>query len=192
MTTIDRSAVDALFDGRADQLHHKVDATRDAYCGFIFPVNRSDLTAVASALDIAPEVAHLIYQRGTSFSTFRRTDRTGQITNHIVGATLLALRGKDLDTGLGSVTTETIDGIVAEHEAAVLEIAEARSSWFGRIYFPAATFADAIRVFGGSVDGSSVHSLAQKYGFAAEAGNRSTVRGDFGIAVWLTLLAKAP
>ena len=73
-------------------------------------------------------------------------------------------------------------------EDAVMEIAEARVTWFGRIYFPAQAFANAISVFGGKVSADAIYSLAEKYGFSAPAGERKTVRGDFGIGVWLTLL----
>ena len=104
----------------------------------------------------------------------------------------MALRGKSLDTGLGSVTDDTLPRIVQEHERAVLDVADARSSWFGRIYFPAQAFSNAIGVFRGKASPEAVYGLAKSYGFAAEAGDRRTVRGDFGIGVWLTLLGFAP
>jgi hypothetical protein len=72
-----------------------------------------------------------------------------------------------------------------------MEIADARVTWFGRIYFPAAAFSNAIEVFGGKVSPDAIYALAEKYGFAAPAGSRKTVRGDFGIGVWLTLLGSA-
>ncbi len=81
--------------------------------------------------------------------------------------------------------------LVLKNEAIVLEIAESRSSWFGRIFFPASAFSNAIAVFGGKVTPEAVYDLASKYGYAATAGNRKTVRGDFGIGVWLTLLGNA-
>ena len=82
--------------------------------------------------------------------------------------------------------------IVAKNEDTVLEIAEARASWFGRIYFPASAFSKAIAVFGGKVTPKAIYALSDKYGYAASAGERQTVRGDFGIGAWLTLLARAP
>ena len=184
--------VRTLFADRADDLHRKVDATRDAYCGFIFPITRADLAAVTRALELNDAAAQALYRMGTQFSTFRRTARGGQITNHIVGASLLALRGRSLDVGLASITTDSLASVVSENKETVLEIAEARAAWFGRIYFPAMCFADAIDVFGGKVDVDSMYVLAESFGYAAEAGERKNVRGDFGIAVWLTLLGKAP
>jgi hypothetical protein len=181
-----------LYRERASELHRKIDETRDAYFGFIFPVNRSDLTEVANALELSPAVAQAIYRDGRAFSTFAPVGRPGQLTNHIVGATLLALRGKSLDDGLAAVTDESIETLVEQHEATVLEIAAVRASWFGRIYFPAAAFANAIGVFGGRAGPDMLYRLAERYGFAGRAGERATIRGDFGIAVWLTLLARSP
>ena len=135
--------------------------------------------------------AEALYKKGEAFSTFRPNGQGGRITNHIVGASILALRGKDLDTGLGSVTDNSLAGVVLQNENTVMEIAKVRASWFGRIFFPAVAFANAIAVFGGTVSPDALFDLAQKYGFAALAGERKTVRGDFGIGVWLTLLGKA-
>ncbi|WP_160093671.1 hypothetical protein [Rhodococcus sp. T7] len=182
--------VETLFASRESDLHRKVDATRDAYFGFIFPITRPDFVAVARAFDLNNEMAKALYSRGTAFSTFRPNGRLGQITNHIVGSSLLALRDMDLDTGLREVSDETLAALISSNEHTVVEIAEARQSWFGRVFFPAIAFANAIAVFGGSVTPESVWDLAQGYGFAAAAGERQTVRGDFGIAMWLTLLAR--
>ena len=185
--------VDALFKNSARNLHLKVDQTRDAYFGFIFPINREDFRAVAKALNIGDEAAQVLYARGTAFSTFQKGGRSrGSLTNHIFGASILALRGKQLDTGLSSVTDRNLAEIVRGNEEAVLEIADARSSWFGRIFFPAAAFSNAIAVFGGKVSADAIYELASTYGYAATAGERQTVRGDFGIGVWLTLLGVAP
>lgn len=192
LSTVSPDDVARVFAERANELHSKVDATRDAYFGFIFPVNRRDLNNISDALGLTPEVARSLYQQGTSFSTFSLDGRRRQITNHIVGSSLLALRGKDLDTGLSSVTSESVEGLVRENEDSVLEIASARASWFGRIYFPAVAFENAIGVFGGDASAESLFALAKAYGYASEAGARFTIRGDFGIAVWLTLLATAP
>jgi hypothetical protein len=74
----------------------------------------------------------------------------------------------------------------------VLEIAEARTTWFGRIFLPATAFANAIAVFGGKVNPDGIYAVAGKHGYAATAGERKTVRGDFGIGVWLALLGRAP
>jgi hypothetical protein len=187
-----RGEVEDLFASHAAELHNKVDATRDAYFGFIFPVTHDDFRVVAQALDMSNETAEALYKKGRAFSTFRPAGRGGRITNHIVGASILALRGKDMDTGLASVTDHTLGEVVAQNEDAVMEIADARASWFGRIFFPARAFANAIAVFGGTVSPDAIYALAEKYGFAALAGERETVRGDFGIGVWLTLLGKAP
>jgi hypothetical protein len=56
------------------------------------------------------------------------------------------------------------------------------------MYFPAQAFANAISVFGGKVSPGVIYDLASKYGYSAMAAKRQTVRGDFGIAVWLMLL----
>jgi hypothetical protein len=181
-----------LYRKLGSELHRKIDETRDAYFGFIFPVNRSDLTEVSNALELSPAVAQAIYRDGRAFSTFAPVGRPGQLTNHIFGATLLALRGKSLDEGLAAVTDQSIETLVEQHEATVLEIAAVRASWFGRIYFPAVAFANAIGVFGGRAGPDALYRLAERYGFAGRAGERSTIRGDFGIAVWLTLLARSP
>ena len=69
-----------------------------------------------------------------------------------------------------------------------MDIAEIRSTWFGKMYFPAQAFANAISVFGGKVSQEAIYELASKYGYSAMATKRQTVRGDFGIAVWLMLL----
>ena len=195
LTALERvsvSDVENLFVAKERELHRKVDATRDAYLGFIFPINRSDFQAVSQALDIPPETREVLYRKGKAFSTFKTRGRQGQITNHIFGAAILSLRRKSLDTGLNSVSDKSVPDIVAKNEDTVLEIAEARASWFGRIYFPASTFSNAIAVFGGKVTPKAMYALADRYGYAASAGERQTVRGDFGIAVWLALLARAP
>ncbi|MEO8341565.1 MAG: hypothetical protein ABI604_17990, partial [Nitrospirota bacterium] len=54
--------VEKLYREHDKQLHKKIDATRDAYLGFIFPINRSDLSAVSEALELSPTVAQLIYK----------------------------------------------------------------------------------------------------------------------------------
>jgi hypothetical protein len=185
--------VDKLYAERSHQLHNKIDATRDAYFGFIFPINRSDLNAVSEAFGLPSDVANHIALKSREFSTFRVPGRKfGQLTNHIYGASILALRGKDLDTGLASVDDRSLIDLATTEEATVLEIAEARSSWFGRIYFPAQAFANALTVFGGKVAPDTIFNLAEKYGYASTAGDRRTVRGDFGIALWLTMLGRAP
>jgi hypothetical protein len=189
---VSASEVEKLFVTKERELHRKVDTTRDAYLGFIFPINRSDFQAVSQALDILPETREALYRKGKAFSTFKPRGRTGQITNHIFGAAILSFRGKSLDTGLNSVSDKSMPDIVTKNEDTVMEIAEARASWFGRIYFPANTFSQAIAVFGGKVTPKAMYSLSDKHGYAASAGERQTVRGDFGIAVWLTLLARAP
>ncbi len=187
-----QAEVEDLFMQREQELHRKVDATRDAYLGFIFPINQQDFQAVAQALELDATTARTLYKRGKAFSTFTPNGRAGSLTNHIVGSSILALRGKDLDDGLSTVTDQNLEQLVAEHEDTVMEIAEARVTWFGLIYFPAIAFANAIGVFGGKVSPEAIYALAEKYGFAAEAGDRRTVRGDFGIGVWLTLLGNAP
>ena len=64
--------------------------------------------AVTRALDVSDSVASTLYKTGTAFSSFRPNGRGGRITNHIVGASILALRGRDLDSGLAAVTDDTI------------------------------------------------------------------------------------
>lgn len=192
LSMVTSSHIEKLFSDDRD-LHRKVDETRDAYFGFIFPINRDDFKAVSQAFDLDAESQLLLYKKGREFSTFQTSGRQkGQITNHIFGASILALRGKDLDTGLRSVTDENLAEIAMEHEEVILEIAEARSSWFGRIFFPASAFSNAISVFGGNVSPNAVYELASRYKYAAVAGDRMTVRGDFGIGLWLTLLGLAP
>ena len=184
--------VDKLYASHGEELHRKIDATRDAYLGFIFPVNKSDLLAVADALEIPKKVTRQIYKSGAAFSSFRTSMGRSHVTNHIVGASILALRHKSLDTGLNSVTDTTFPNLVKAHEDTILEIAEARATWFGRIYFPSIAFSNAINVFGGKVSPDVFFDVADKLHYAAIATDRKTVRGDFGIATWLTLLGKAP
>ena len=192
LNTISIDDVEKLYKVSEKKLHEKIDATRDAYFGFIFPIGRADLAAVSDAFEINPSVAQLIYKKSKSFSTFRAPgSKFGQLTNHIYGASILALRGKSLDTGLSSVSDQTIGKIVSSNEDVVLEIAGIRASWFGRIYFPAQAFCNAIGVFGGKASPDALFQLAKKYGYASTAGARQTIRGDFGIAVWLTLLGRA-
>jgi hypothetical protein len=191
-STIKAAEISSLFSKQGKLLHDKVDATRDAYFGFIFPINRSDLKAVTSIFDMDGETERTLFREARRFSSFKPGGRNGEVTNHIFGAAILAGRGKSLDTGLNAVTDESLGRLVEQHEQTVLDVAEARASWFGRIYFPAQAFANAIEVFGGKVSADAVYALAKRHGFAAEAGKRQTVRGNFGIAVWLTLLAFAP
>ncbi|WP_025809354.1 hypothetical protein [Pseudomonas chlororaphis] len=185
--------VELLYKEKERHLHEKIDATRDAYFGFIFPINRSDLSAVSEAFELDYKVAQLIYKKSKNFSTFKVPGRKfGQLTNHIYGASVLALRGKSLDTGLESVSDRSINELVAVNEDVILEVAGVRASWFGRIFFPAQAFSNAISVFGGNVSPEALYALAKDYGYASAAGSRNTIRGDFGIALWLTLLARAP
>ena len=44
--------VETLYSNHEKQLRQKIDATRDAYFGFIFPMERGDFKAVQSALGI--------------------------------------------------------------------------------------------------------------------------------------------
>mgnify|MGYP001163411336 FL=1 len=192
LSSVSTDDVEKLYKEHEKHLYEKIDATRDAYFGFIFPINRSDLSAVSEAFDLSPSVAQLIYRKSKSFSTFRAPgSKFGQLTNHIYGASILALRGKNLDTGLNSVTDQNLGKLAAENEDVISEIASVRASWFGRIYFPAQAFSSAISVFGGKVTPDALFDLAQKHGYASTAGARRTIRGDFGIALWLTLLGRA-
>jgi hypothetical protein len=86
----------------------------------------------------------------------------------------------------------SLEKLVTSNIETVLEIVDARSSWFGRIFFPSSAFSNAIGVFGGKVSPEVFFDVASKYGYSAIAGKRKVVRGDFGIAVWLTVLGKAP
>ncbi|MEP6935648.1 MAG: hypothetical protein ABI988_17195, partial [Nitrospirota bacterium] len=114
--------VEKLYREHDKQLHKKIDATRDAYLGFIFPINRSDLSAVSEALELSPAVAQLIYKKSKSFSTFRSPGRKfGQLTNHIYGASILALRGRSLDTGLNAVTNDNVRKLAVANEDVILE-----------------------------------------------------------------------
>lgn len=192
LNAVDIDDVEKLYKTFEKKLHEKIDATRDAYFGFIFPIGRADLAAVSDAFELNPSVAQLIYKKSKSLSTFRAPGaKFGQLTNHIYGASILALRGRSLDTGLRTVSDQNIGKIVSLNEDVVLEIAGIRASWFGRIYFPAQAFSNAIAVFGGRVSPDALFQLAKKYGYASAAGARKTIRGDFGIAVWLTLLGRA-
>jgi hypothetical protein len=184
--------VSELFSTRASELHTKVDATRDAYLGFIFPIGRSDFREVSEIFGLKHEVAQTLYREGSAFSTFRPSDGHGHLTNHIIGASFLALRGKGLNDGLSAVDDKNLSSLIKNNERVVLEVAQARSSWFGRIYFPSVAFANAIQVFGGKVTAEALYDAAKPYGYAATAGNRKTIRGDFGIGVWLMLLGFAP
>jgi hypothetical protein len=193
LSSITSEDVEILYKEKEKQLHEKIDATRDAYLGFIFPINRSDLSAVSEAFGLNSNAAQLIYKKSKDFSTFKAPGRKfGQLTNHIYGASILALRGKSLDTGLKSVTDRSIKELTVNNEDVILEIAGVRASWFGRIYFPAIAFSNAIAVFGGKVSPEALFDLATTYGYASVAGSRNTIRGDFGIALWLTLLGRAP
>jgi hypothetical protein len=192
LNSVSVADIDQLYAKKSDEMHRKVDQTRDAYFGFIFPVNKADLLTVAGALGIQGDVARRLYTLGRSFSTFKApgAKATG-ITNHIVGTSLLALRHESLDKGLARVTDATLASLVAEHEDIIGEIAEARASWFGRIFFPVVSFCNALNVFGAQVGPKALFEVADSHGAAAMAGQRQTIRGDFGIAVWLTLLGKA-
>jgi len=99
-------------------------------------------------------------------------------------AGLLLYRGKQLDTGIGSVTDKNIADLVQKNEEIVLEIAEVRSSWFGRIFFPRLHSLVPLLCSGGKISPDSFYDLACKYGYGATAGDHRTVRGDFGIGVW--------
>jgi hypothetical protein len=193
LSSITSEDVEILYKEKEKQLHEKIDATRDAYLGFIFPINRSDLSAVSQALGLDFNAANLIYKKSKAFSTFKVPgQKFGQLTNHIYGASILALRGKSLNTGLESVNDRSIKELSAINEDVILEIAGVRASWFGKIYFPATAFSNAISVFGGKVGADVLFDLATTYGYASVAGSRKTIRGDFGIALWLTLLGRAP
>jgi hypothetical protein len=115
LARISANDVAKLFAEKERELHGKVDATRDAYFGFIFPINRNDFEAVSQALDIPAEASRMLYQKGKAFSTFKPSGRGGQITNHIFGASILALRGKSLDDGLSSVNDKSVGDIVAKN-----------------------------------------------------------------------------
>jgi hypothetical protein len=192
LSEVSPADVDTLFNNSADELQRKVDETRDAYMGFIFPISRSDFCLVADVLEINTSTAQRLFKRGRAFSNFRVGERSNQITNHIFGTSILALRKKSLDSGLVETTDISLEKLVRGNIETVLEIADARSSWFGRIFFPSNAFSNAIGVFGGKVSPGVFFDVASKYDYSAIAGERKVVRGDFGIAVWLTVLGKAP
>jgi hypothetical protein len=192
LSRVTASQVSELFANKSDILNKKIDATRDAYFGFIFPITGADFRSVSEIFGLQPETAQTLAKEGTRFSSFVQANGRKGLTNHIYGASLLALRGKSLDTGLSSVNDKSVEGLVEDNLHIVLDIAEVRATWFGRIYFPSAAFANAIGVFGGKVSPDAIFKLAQAHSFGAVAGERKTVRGDFGIAVWLMLLGYAP
>jgi hypothetical protein len=192
LSRVTASQVGELFATKSDVLHKKVDATRDAYLGFIFPITGADFRSVSEIFGLQYETAQALVKEGTKFSSFAQGNGQRHLTNHIYGASLLALRGKSLDSGLSSVDDKTLERLVKENLQIVLDIAEVRATWFGKIYFPSATFVNAIGVFGGKVSPGAIYELAQAHGFGAVAGQRQTIRGDFGIAVWLMLLGFAP
>jgi hypothetical protein len=189
---VSASKVGELWSKNKDELHSKIDSTRDAYFGFIFPVDAADVDKLSAIFGFSAEVGASLTHAARDHSTFRRNrNGEGQLTNHITGAFLLLMRGKTLDTGLSAVTDNTLRSLVEKNIDTVFAIAEARASWFGRIYFPSIAFANAISVFGGKVSAGAFYDLAESYGQSASAGARQTVKGDFGIAVWLTLLGRA-
>ncbi len=180
-----------LFTRMEKELHQKVDDTRDAYFGFIFPISLDDFRGVNAVFKLNVDAARQLLKSGRIFSSFVKAGRgSGTITNHIYGASLLTLRGRDLNTGLTEVNDTTLIEYVKKYENIVMDIADIRSSWFGKMYFPAQAFANAISVFGGKVSPDTIYEIASKYGYSAVATKRQTIRGDFGIAVWLTLLGK--
>jgi hypothetical protein len=181
--------VTTLFSSMEKELHKKVDDTRDAYFGFIFPISLDDFRGVSSVFQLHADTAKELLKVGRKFSSFKKVGRDlGTLTNHIYGASILTLRGRDLNTGLSDVNDKNLGGYVAKNENIVMDIAEIRSTWFGKMYFPAQAFSNAIGVFGGKVSAEAVYELASKYGYSAIATKRQTIRGDFGIAVWLMLL----
>jgi hypothetical protein len=189
LTDVTAKDVTALFTSMEKALHKKVDDTRDAYFGFIFPISLDDFRGVCSVFQLNTDTANQLLKVGRTFSSFTKVGRgPGTLTNHIYGASILTLRGRDLNTGLGEVNNKTLAEYVAKNEHIVMDIAEIRSTWFGKMYFPAQAFANAISVFGGKVSPEAIYELASKYGYSAMATKRQTVRGDFGIAVWLMLL----
>lgn len=189
LSSVTPSDVTKLFSSMEKELHKKVDDTRDAYFGFIFPISLDDFRGVSSVFQLSADTAKELLKVGRGFSSFSKVGRgKGSLTNHIYGASLLTLRGRDLNTGLSDVSDSNLADYVSKNENIVMDIAEIRSTWFGKMYFPAQAFANAISVFGGKVSSQAIYELASKYGYSAMATKRQTVRGDFGIAVWLMLL----
>ena len=93
-----------------------------------------------------------------------------------------------MDTGLSGVTDKNLEGLVSKYEEMIYEIANARRTWFGKIYFPAIAFSNALKVFGGQVSDDELFRVASLHGFGNFANDRKTIRGDFGIGLWLALL----
>lgn len=181
--------VETLYSKHEKLLRQKIDDTRDAYLGFIFPMDRSDFKAVQAALGISEATGRKLYRLGTDITSFKPNGiGPGTLTNHIVGSSILILRGRSLDTGLASVTDKNLEELVSEYEEIVYEIANARRAWFGKIYFPAIAFSNALKVFGGKVSDDELFRVASIHGFGNFANDRKTIRGDFGIGVWLALL----
>ena len=181
--------VESLYAKYEKQLRQKIDDTRNAYLGFIFPMDRSDFKSVQTALGIDEATGRKLYRLGTDITSFKPNGvGPGTLTNHIVGSSILALRGRSLDTGLSSVTDDNLAELISEYEETIYEIANARRTWFGKIYFPAIAFSNALKVFGSKVSDDELFRVASIHGFGNFANDRKTIRGDFGIGVWLALL----
>ena len=80
LTALERvsaSDVENLFVAKERELHRKVDATRDAYLGFIFPINRSDFQGVAG-FGYPSRNREVLYRKGKAFSTSKRAADKGR------------------------------------------------------------------------------------------------------------------
>jgi hypothetical protein len=121
--------VTALFSSMEKEMHKKVDETRDAYFGFIFPISLDDFRGISSVFQLNADTTKELLKAGRSFSSFKKVGRgTATLTNHIYGASILTLRGRDLNTGLADVTDKNIAEYVSKNEHIVMDIAEIRSS----------------------------------------------------------------
>ncbi len=69
LSAVRQAEVDDLFVQHEQELHRKEDDTRNAYLGFIFPINQQHFQAVAHALDLDGETARTLYNQGKRFST---------------------------------------------------------------------------------------------------------------------------
>lgn len=189
LSSVTANDVATLYQEKEQELRQKIDDTRDAYLGYIFPMDRSDFQAVQAAFGIEEMAGRKLYELGTGITSFVPNGiGPGTLTNHIVGSSVLALRGRSLDTGLSSLTDQNLASMVDDYQSIIYEIANARRTWFGKIFFPADAFANALSVFGGTVSGNKLFEVASLYGFGNFANTRKTIRGDFGIGVWLALL----
>jgi len=67
LSRVTASQVSELFATKSEILHKKVDATRDAYFGFIFPITGSDFRSVSEIFSLQHDTAQTLIKEGTHF-----------------------------------------------------------------------------------------------------------------------------